>query len=237
MARQSSIDESLHAITFTLRDKDDNEMKDRLRAVVATMLVLAAFNAGAATITFNELAAGTTLSTQYAGVVFSANAFTGPGSPGGTWATNTNMTVVSATGSDVGDLGLPNLVGGNVLRSFAGWTNENGDPSFRIGFTSAIDSFSVDFAGVDTPGDVRLFAYDGSNLLGTVVGSTMGQFTLSFAAARMTSVSLTPGDFLDYVAVDNIRYQTVPAVPEPGTWALMGLGIVLVGRWSHRHKR
>ena len=205
-------------------------MKKISRALGAVGL-LAAFQTGATVITFDTLAVGTTLSTQYAGVVFAPNAFSGAGGPTGSWATNTNMTLVSATGPDVGALGSPSLVSGNVLRSFPGWINENGDPSFRVSFAGAIDSFSADFAGVETPADVRLFAYDGSNLLGTVAGSTAGQFTLSFAAPRITSVVLTPGDFLDYVAVDNIRYQAaVSAVPEPGTWALIGLGILVVAR-------
>lgn len=208
-----------------------------LSRFLGAVCLVASFQAGATVITFDNLAVGTTLSNQYAGVVFSSNAFSGAGGPTGPWATNTDMTVVLATGPDVGDFGTPSLVSGNLLRSFTGWTNEDGDPSFRVSFASAINSFSADFAGVSTPADVRLFAYDGSNLLGTVIGSTTGQFTLSFAASRITSVVLTPGDFDDYVAVDNIRYQTaVAAVPEPGTWALMGLGLWFVAR-SRRNTR
>ncbi len=216
---------------------EDDKMKNRFLATAAATLLVAAFDAGATTITFDNLAAGTTLSTQYAGVVFSPNAFSGAGAPDGNWATNTDMTVVSATGSDVGALGTPSLVSGNILRSFTGWTNENGDPSFRISFASAIDSFSADFAGVDTPADVRLFAYNGSSLLGTVVGSSTGQFTLSFAAPRITSLVVTPGDFLDYVGVDNIRYQAaVTAVPEPSQFALMSFGIAALA-WARRNKK
>ncbi len=211
-------------------------MSKHWRATVTAACLLATFDAGATDITFDNLAVGATLSTQYAGVVFSPNAFTGAGAPDGSWATNTDMTIVSATGSDVGALGFPSLVGGNVLRSFDAWTNENGDPSFRVSFASAISSFSADFAGVDTPTDVRLFAYNGASLLGTIVGATTGQFTLSFAAPRITSIVVTPGDFFDYVAVDNIRYQAaIIPVPEPETWALTSLGLVALG-WARRRK-
>ena len=211
-------------------------MNDRFRAMSVATVLIAAFDAGGTTITFDNLLVGTTLSTQYAGVVFSPNAFSGAGGPTGPWATNTDMTLVLAVGSNVGALGTPGLVGGNILRSFDGWVGENGDPSFRVSFASAIDSFSADFAGVDTPADVRLFAYDGSNLIGTVAGSSTGQFTLSFAAPRITSVVLTPGDFADYVGVDNIRYEAaITSVPEPSTLGLMSLGVVALA-WARRSR-
>ena len=214
------------------------QMNAPFRALAAAVSLLAASAAGAVTtITFDNLAAGATLSTQYAGVVFSANAFSGTGAPNGNWATNTDMTLVSATGSDVGVLGVPSLVSGNILRSFSAWTNENGDPSFRVSFATAINLFSADFAGVETPADVRLFAYNGSTLLATATGTSTGQFTLSVGAPQITSVVVTPGDFLDYVGVDNISYQAaITAVPEPGTWALMSLGFVAL-TWSGRRKR
>lgn len=211
-------------------------MKDRLHAFGAVTLLVAVSQAGATVISFDSLAVGSSLSGQYAGVVFSPNAFSGAGAPDGNWATNTDMTIVSATGSDVGALGTPSLVSGNILRSFNRWTNENGDPSFRVSFASSIASFSADFAGVDTPADIRLFAYDGTSLLGTVVGSSTGQFTLSFAAPRITSLVVTPGDFFDYVGVDNIRYEAAGTpVPEPGTFGLMSLGVVALA-WARRQK-
>lgn len=209
-------------------------MNKQWRATVTVACLLATFEAAATDITFDNLAVGTTVSTQYAGVTFSPNAFSGTGAPDGTWATNTDMTIVSATGGNVGALGAPNLVSGNVLRSFSAWTSENGDPSFRVSFGSAISSFSADFAGVDTPADVRLFAFNGASLLGTVVGTTTGQFTLTFAAARITNVVVTPGDFFDYVAVDNIRYlEAISPVPEPTTWAFISVGLVALAwaRW------
>jgi len=204
-------------------------MNKTFHATLATGLLLAAAQASAVTLTFETLAVGTTLATQFQaqGATFSANAFSGAGSStsGADWATNTDMTIVSSTGTDVGGLGTPSLVSGNVLRSFAGWLNEDGDPSFRITFSSAATNFSAAFAGVTTTADVRLFVYSGTTLLTTVTSAvTTGQFTLAYNAGPFTSVVVTPGSFNDWVGVDNITY-TLTAVPEAGTWAMMGLGL------------
>ena len=188
--------------------------------------LLAAGQASAAVITFENLPVGTILSNQYAGVTFSANAFTGNGGPNGPWATNTDMTIVSSTGGDVGYLGTPLIVSGNILRSFNGWLAEDGDPSFRITFATPLSSISADFAGVSTPADVRLIAFNGLTQIGNVTSTvTTGQYTLSFAAASITSVIITPGSFSDWVGVDNINYQPVP---EASTYAMMVLGLGLL---------
>ena len=85
------------------------------------------------------LGVGAVLDSQYAGygVTFASNAFTGSGGPTGNWATNTTMSVVSSSGTDVGGLGNPSLVSGNMLRAFNGWLNENGDPSFSAFLVAA----------------------------------------------------------------------------------------------------
>ncbi|MBC7941112.1 MAG: PEP-CTERM sorting domain-containing protein [Chitinophagaceae bacterium] len=199
----------------------------------ASGLLLAASQASAVVITFEDLAPGAILSNQYAalGAIFSPNVFTGPGSStsGEEWASNTDMTIVSSTGPDVGGLGTPvGVVSGNILRSFDGWLSEDGDPSFSISFSTPVSSVSAAFAGVTGAADVRLFAYNGATLLGTVAGSSPGQFVLSFAATSITRVNIAPGSFDDWVGVDNINF--VP-VPEPGTYGLMALGLGVVG-WA-----
>jgi hypothetical protein len=203
-------------------------------ATLASGLLLAAGQASATTLTFEDLAVGTVLSTQYSalGATFSANAYTGTGGPTSDWASNTDMTIVSSTGSDVGGLGTPTLVSGNLLRSFAGWLNEDGDPSFKISFSSAATGFSASFAGVSTAADVRVFAYNGATLVGTVAGSSTGQFTLSYAGP-VTSVVITPGSFNDWVGVDNITYN-LAAVPEVSTYAMMGLGVAVLALQRRR---
>lgn len=201
-------------------------------AILASGLLLAATQAGAITLNFDGLAVGTALSNQYAaqGAVFSANAFSGAGSSssGKDWATNTDMTIVSSTGADVGGLGTPALVSGNVLRSFNGWLGEDGDPSFTITFSGIATGFSATFAGVTTPTDVTMWAYNGTVLAGSVSGTTAGQFVLSFAGSlAMTSVAIRPGSFSDWVGVDNITYTLAP-IPEASSYAMMGLGVALL---------
>lgn len=200
-------------------------------SILAAGLTLACAQASATTLTFEDLAAGAILSNQYTalGATFAPNTFTGAGSSTSVqpWATNTDMTIVSSTGTDVGGLGTPaGLVSGNILRSFSGWLSENGDPSFTVTFSGLATGFSAAFAGVSTAADVTLFAFNGATLVGTVSGASTGQFVLSFAGP-VTSVAIRPGSFNDWVGVDNINF-TLAVVPEVSTYAMMGLGLALL---------
>ena len=188
-------------------------------------------SAQATTLSFEDLASGTTLSNQYAGlgVTFAPNALSGPGGPTGSWATNTDMTIASSAGGDVGVLGTPALVSGNVLHSFSGWLNESGDPSLSATFSTPVSDFSADFAGVSTAGDVKILAYNGATLLGSSTGASPGQFTLSFAAPSITRVVILPGSFSDWVGIDNIHFTPTGDVPLPGTVLLMALGLGALG--------
>lgn len=211
----------------------------------AVGLLLAAGQASAATITFEDLAEGDTLSNQYAGIgaIFSANAFTGastiPVTPAtGFWATNSDMTITSSVTGDVGGLGTPTgAVSGNVLHAFGnivanGWLSEDGDPSFLITFPTPVSFISAAFAGVFTPADVHLVAYNGATLLANIVSllpaGTNSQYVLSYSAPMITSVAITPGTFNDWVAVDNITFTPAAAVPEVSTYAMMALGMGLL---------
>jgi hypothetical protein len=211
-----------------------NMIKKTVFAAAAAGLLLAAGQASATLIDFEDLAEGTVLSNQYVGVTFTPNGFADPlPSPNGGWATNTDMTITSSVTGDVGGLGVPvGSVGGNVLHAFGnvydGWLGEDGDASFTVTFASPISFFSAAFAGVSVPADVRIFAYNGLTQIGLpVAGTTSGQFVLSVSAPSITSVIITPGDFNDWVAVDNINYTTA-AVPEVSTYAMMALGMGLL---------
>jgi hypothetical protein len=208
-------------------------MRHSLSAItLGAGLLLAAAHAQAATINFDDLTEGTTLSDQYAsiGAVFMANAFSGAGAStsGQSWATNTDMTIVSATGPDSNNLGTPALASGMILGSYNGWLNEDGDGSFSIAFSAPVSSVSADFGGVATGADVAIYAYSGTTLVEKVTGGTQyGQFQLSVSGSNITSVVMTPGSYDDYVAVDNIGFTQ--AVPEPASLVLMALGLGAVG--------
>jgi PEP-CTERM motif len=203
-------------------------------SIVATAagLLLAATQASAVTITFEELADGATLSNQYAalGVLFSPNAFSGANtnSTAQSWATNTGMTV---TDTDLGLAGAPLLASGKMLHSYGNFFAEDGDPSMLATFSRPVKSFSADFAGIDSSGDVTLTVYSGSAVIATVVATACivpCQQTLSFSAPLITRVALAPGSVADWVGVDNITFTAAAPVPEASTVTMLALGMGLL---------
>jgi hypothetical protein len=213
--------------------------------------LLLATDASGFTINFDDLAAGATLSTQYAsqGVIFSPNAFSGSGSSssGVDWATNSDMTIVSidtgTLGVDYGALGSPSLVSANILHNFSNWQYvEDGDPSFLITLAMPASAVSITFAGVGGAAlapDTRIFAYAGSTLLGTVAASlpddNVAQLTLSFSAPGITRIAVAPGSFDDWVGVDNIVI-TPATTPVPTVSSLTLLGLAAAWFISRRRQ-
>ena len=103
-------------------------------------------------------------------------------------------------------LGLALLAGSHYLNQTALWWR-------------GIGRRSATFAGVATPSSTQILAYNGTTLLGTVSAAVTGQSVLSFAAPTITSIVVVPGDFDDWVGVDNITYTPAANVPEASTWA------------------
>jgi hypothetical protein len=200
----------------------------------------ASLGPGSYLIDFENLSVGDTLSTQYAawGVTFSTPAYSGADSPSGGWATNTDLTVVAVGGGDTGGLGTPALVSGKILRSFNGWLNEDGDANILLTFSTPITAISVDFAGIAAPSStgIDIFSTAG-NYITTVSATAGGQQTLSYSGTDIGYVVLTPGDYYDWVGIDNISYTVAAAVPEPETYGMLALGLGFLAIAVRRRQR
>lgn len=210
-------------------------MKKSYLLVGAGFLTSLAASANATLITFDELAANTIVSNQYAGVTFAAGTggLTVPNPTGSTqgFATNTGMGVTPLAGGDVGG-GAGSPLSGMVLHRFnADWLVENGDPVFVITFASAITDFSLDFGGVSTPASCGIYAYSGGTQVASANGTAGANFTLSLTGLTgVTQIAVTPGDFNDWVGVDNVNYTLAATTPEPASFAILGLGAVALLR-------
>lgn len=200
----------------------------------------ASLGPGSYLIDFENLSVGDTLDSQYAawGVTFSASPYTGADSPTGGWATNTDLTIVAVGGGDTGGLGTPSLVSGKILHSFGAWLNEDGDASILLTFSSPISAISVDFAGIATPSSTGLDIFSTTGDYITTVSATAGgQQTLSYTGTNVGFVVLTPGDYNDWVGIDNISYVVAAAVPEPETYGMLALGLGVLAIAARRRQR
>lgn len=206
-----------------------------------TVSPAATLGPGSFLIDFENLAVGDTLANQYSawGVTFSAPAYSGTGGPTTAWASNTDMTIVAVGGGNTGALGTPSLVSGKLLRSFTSWLNlENGDPSFAMAFSTPITAISIDFAGIARPSSTGIDIFNtAGTYVTTVFATATGQQTLSYTGTDIGYVGVTPGDFEDWVGVDNISFTVAAAVPEPQTYGMLALGLGMVGIALRRRQR
>jgi hypothetical protein len=213
-------------------------MKKYALCAAVAAICLALTSASAVTINWEEgnVSEGDVLSTQYPGLTFlgsplvgsSAAWYTlGGGSPNGTWATNTGMTI---TATDVGT----QAAGENlILHSFGNWLAEDGDPAFSISFGVNISSITVTFSGIATGNlDVGIADFTGgvigatAKTPGTGGPTALNSATLNFGGGGVNQILVVPGSFGDWVSVTSISYTVVPE-PQSAILAVLAGGAIL----------
>jgi hypothetical protein len=196
--------------------------KNPRSAALAISLALACTlgNAYAQALDFDDGTVDTSVNNFYAGLSFTDATFTD------------NFGLVGSSGS----LGI---------FSTSGAYNWGAANPISIDFANPIASFGIGVVDIGDSG-FTLQAYDASNtLLGSStafgIGDGEAQYqVLSLNLPQMRRITLfqAAGNGSDSVLLDNLSYQVSP-VPEPGTWALMLLGLGVVGGIGrlHRHKK
>ncbi len=218
----------------------------RLSALVAVGLLGCAASSEATVITFDNVAVGSALSNQYAaqGVTFAAGGGQYQGvvnpNPDFGFATNTDLTI-SQFSTSLGE-GAP--LSGLVLRSEAGFRQENGNPVFTMTFSQSLATLSLDFGDVTSSYNYQaaIFALQPNNNAVQIAlepGAQNGTSTAVGIPAGVTRIIVVPGAEDDFVAVDNLNFTFAAAagVPEPTPVAAALIGLGLLGVLWKRHRR
>lgn len=188
-------------------------LRAALRALPLAAAAALSSQAQAAVIDFESVAFNSTVNSQYAalGVVFSS-----PANP--TQPVANTFSGNSTTGQVLADF---SVVGGIQI-----------DASFAGGIT---DVSALAYANPSYT--VTMNAYDAANaLIGSVTsgGGAYNQGALSLSGiGTIYRVSWLTGSDVAAVGIDDLHFT--PAVPEPETYAMMGLGLLMLP-WAARRQ-
>ena len=209
-------------------------MNLRMFAVAAT--ALAATQAGAVTLDFESLTRGVQITTQLQsqGVLVSAVNATGCCNPG------TVLNVVA------GDMGVTPFGGSGSQALVYGVAGDQLNFEFVIPDTTTATTWDTvslrvgdgDFA--EEKWRVTFKGLDGSILDAqeyiTTSGPVGGGRTVSFSGAAVHRVEILGIVYGSGGGVDDLTFSNAAPVPEPETYALLGMGLLTVG-WAARRKR
>ncbi|MBK5294448.1 MAG: PEP-CTERM sorting domain-containing protein [Acidobacteriia bacterium] len=157
------------------------------------------------------------------------------------------IATVNATTTPLGvTFGLVNgdfaIVDYTALSPLSGKTAQNnysesyaGPPVLTATFGVGVYSDNLSIDVWDTNQDVNVLIYNGATLLQTVIfsGATTGTatFTPGFTVTSLSVVDISTNAKGDGFNVDNLVFE---AVPEPGTYLMMGAGLGLLGLLRRR---
>jgi hypothetical protein len=130
---------------------------------------------------------------------------------------------------DEGDLGMP-VTFNAIVRNFTGQGLEFLSFTLSQGSFSTVGTVTRLFGGaapsVGGPGAVVAISFDPPEFLDLEIGNVLGT-TAGALDWRIDNTAFTAGD----------RFSITVAIPEPGTYALMGAGLGLVGWLARRRSR